>query len=123
MVMVVKVVTGNGELKKRVHNSASNKKECIGEKWERMGLKKDLSLPRKLRENYKKVNCRRININMVWQYFRDNTVDFDSGFRLSYACCWGATWRAKRYEEGGDPEEFLCPRKSIEAAPSICGDL
>ena len=40
--MVVKVVTGNGELKMRVHNSASNKKECVGEKWERMGLKKGL---------------------------------------------------------------------------------
>lgn len=30
--MVVKVVTGHGELKKRVPNSASNKKECVGEK-------------------------------------------------------------------------------------------
>ena len=40
--MVVKVVTGNGELKMRVHNSASNKKECVGEKWERKDLKKGL---------------------------------------------------------------------------------
>ena len=57
------------------YTCASNKKECVGEKWERMVLKKDLSLPRKLRENYKKVNCRRININTLWQYFRDNSVD------------------------------------------------
>lgn len=57
------------------YTCASNKKECVGEKWERMVLRKDLSLPRKLRENYKKVNCRRININTLWQYFRDNSVD------------------------------------------------
>lgn len=29
----------------------------------------------------------------------------------------------KDMKREGTPEEFLCPRKSIEAAPSIYGDL
>lgn len=36
--MVVKVVSGNHELKMRVHSIASYKKDCVDEKWERMGL-------------------------------------------------------------------------------------
>ena len=106
------------------YTCASNKKECVGEKWERMVLKKDLSLPRKLRENYKKVNCRRININTLWQYFRDNTVDLTvvSGcLVLAVEGLLEEEWKDMKRE--GTPEEFLCPRKSVEAAPSICGDL
>ena len=43
-----------------------------------MCLNKGLPIPRKFREDFKKINCRKININMFGQYFR-----FVSGLRLS----------------------------------------
>ena len=73
--MVVKVVRGDDEHKMGVYTSASDKKEYLSEKGERMGLKKSLPIPGKLREDFKKIKCRRICINMFWQNFRDNTLD------------------------------------------------
>ena len=53
-------------------------RKCVGEKQGRMCLNKGLPIPRKFREDFKKINCRKININMFGQYFR-----FVSGLRLS----------------------------------------
>lgn len=38
--MAVKVVSGDGELRMWVYTSASDKKECVGEKGGKTGLKK-----------------------------------------------------------------------------------
>ena len=51
MLIMVKLV--HGELKMEVYTSVSNKKECIGVKWERMGLWKVLPNPGKLRGDFK----------------------------------------------------------------------
>ena len=64
MVIAVRVVSGDGELRMRVYTSASDKKECVGEKGGRMGLKKRVPIPGKLREDFKNVDCRRINSTM-----------------------------------------------------------
>ena len=41
---MVKVVSGDGEIRMGFYTSASDRKECIGEKWERMGLKEGLTI-------------------------------------------------------------------------------
>ena len=64
-----------GELKMRVYTCASDKKEYVGEKGERMGVKKSVHIPGKLRDNFKKIKCRGIYISMLWQNFRENTLD------------------------------------------------
>ena len=51
MVIVVKLV--DGELKTGVNTSVSNRKEYVGAKRERMGLKKVLPNPGKLRGDFK----------------------------------------------------------------------
>ena len=51
MVIVVKLV--DGELKMGVYTSVSNRKECVSVKRERMGLKKVLPNPGKLRGDFK----------------------------------------------------------------------
>lgn len=50
--MVVKVVRGDGELKMGVYTSASDKNEYLGEKGERMGLKKSLPIPGKTKGRF-----------------------------------------------------------------------
>ena len=40
-----------------------------------MCLNKGLPIPRKFGEDFKNINCRKININMFGQYFRDGTAD------------------------------------------------
>lgn len=50
MVIVVKLV--DGEIKMGVYTSVSNKKECVGVKRERMGLRKILPNPRQLRGDF-----------------------------------------------------------------------
>ena len=75
MVTVVKVVSGDGELRMRVYTSASDKKECVGEKGGRTGLKKRVPIPGKLREDFQKTKCRGIYISMLGQNFRENTLD------------------------------------------------
>lgn len=51
MVIVVKPV--DGEIKMGVYTSVSNKKECVGVKRGRMGLRKVLPNPRQLRGDFK----------------------------------------------------------------------
>ena len=49
----------------RVYTCASDKKEYVGEKGERMGVKKSVPIPGKLRDNFKKIKCRGIYISML----------------------------------------------------------
>lgn len=44
VVIVVKAVSGDGEIGWDFYTSASDRKECVGEKWERIGLKKGLTI-------------------------------------------------------------------------------
>ena len=62
---------------------------------------------------------------MFWQYLRINS-GFISGFRLSCAYCWGATWiREQGYEEEGTPPQknFIPENDRWGQCPPFCGQM
>ena len=113
LIMVVKVVSGDSELKMEVYISASDKKECLGEKWERMGLKIGLPIPGKLRGWFKKDKCRRINIKGLGK-ISERTLWNQHWFKSAFCLMLrGYLEKRERIWEGSEtPKGILCQKMS-----------
>ena len=106
------------------YTSASDRKECVGEKWERIGLKKGLTIHGKWREGFTKDKAEALTLICldsiseialwIWQWFKAVLCLLSRDYLEKRERIWGGR---------GTSKEFVCQRMSVEDSSLSCGGL